>query len=292
MLLPSLAYERPATVEEAVALLAGERNARVLAGGQTLLNALKLRIVHPDLLVDVSRLEQLRRIEQEPGGALRVGAAVTYDELAASPLVRDAHPLTAAMSARLVDRQVRARGTIGGNVCLADPTSNFPPLLVALGATLRVRGPGDTRELRAEGFVHAPYMTALEPGELLTEIVLPPLGAGEGLGYESLQVGVDSWALARASAWIRCVDGVVREARVVLGCGATPVRQPAAEAALAGGAPTPERIAQAAALAGDPFDPPEDVHATRMYRTEMAKTMARRALLAAAATATEEAPHG
>lgn len=285
MLLPELEYARPESVEEAVEQLAAHRNARVLAGGQTLLNALKLRIVHPDVLVDVSRLEELRRVVREPDGTLRLGAALTYDELAGEEQLRRHHPVTAAMTSRIVDRQVRARGTLGGNVCLADPTSNFPPLLVALGARLVLRGPGGVRELPAEGFFLAPYMTALEPGELLAEVVLPPLAPGEGVGYESLQVGIDSWALARACALVR-VEGdgggrTIAAARVALGCGPVPVRQPAMEAALAGGPATPEAIAAAAALAGEQFDPPGDVHASAEYRTEMARVMARRAVLAA-----------
>lgn len=280
MLLPSLAYERPETVQEAVALLHGTRNARVLAGGQTLLNALKLRVVHPDLLVDVSRLDALREIAHEPDGALRIGAAVTYDELAASPLAQAAHPVTAAMASRLVDRQVRARGTVGGNVCLADPTSNFPPLLVALGARLRLRGPRGARDVDAEGFFLAPYMTALAPGELLEGVLLPRLAADQRVGYESLQVGTDSWALARASALVRC-NGTIVEARIALGCGPVPVRQRAMERALIGQPPTPEAIAAAAQHAGEGFEPPSDVHASAAYRTKMAVVMARRAVRAA-----------
>lgn len=281
MLLPSFEYARPESTEEAVSLLAGNRNARVLAGGQTLLNALKLRLVHPDLLVDVTAIEALRKIELEDDGTLAIGAAVIYDEIAADPLVRRHHPVTAAMSSRLVDRQVRARGTIGGNVCLADPTSNFPPLLVALGASLKVRGPGGSREVAAEGFYRGPYMTALGPGELLEAVCLPPLGAGEGVGYESLQVGTDSWALARASALIRRDGAEIAEARVALGCGPVPVRQPAMERALAGGPASAEAIAEAALLAGEDFDPVGDVHASAEYRTEMAKLMAARAVASA-----------
>lgn len=287
MLLPELEYVRPHSVEEAVERLAGHRNARVLAGGQTLLNALKLRVVHPDVLVDVSRLEALRTITREPDGTLRIGASVTYDELVADPLVREAHAVTAAMTARIVDRQVRARGTIGGNVCLADPTGNYPPLLVALGARLVLRGPAGERTVDADGFYLAPYMTAIEPGELLTHVLLPPLAPGEGVGYESLQVGIDSWALARACALVRVEAGgpggrAIAAARVALGCGPVPVRQPAMEAALIGlPAGDAEQIAAAAALAGEQFDPPGDVHASSEYRTEMARVMARRAVLAA-----------
>lgn len=280
MLLPELEYARPETPDEAVALLAGHRNARVLAGGQTLLNALKLRVVKPDLLVDVSRIAALREIRVDEHGRLDIGAAVIYDELAADPVACERHPVVTAMTSRIVDRQVRARGTIGGNVCLADPTSNFPPLLVALDATLRVRGPGGVRETPAEGFFLAPYATALAPGELLEAILLPPLADGEGLGYESLQVGTDSWALARASALVRC-DGTIAAARVVLGCGAVPVRQRAMEDALIGAEPTEAAVAAAARLAGEDFDAPTDVHASAEYRTEMARVMARRAVLAA-----------
>ncbi|ADB52289.1 FAD binding domain-containing protein [Conexibacter woesei] len=281
MLLPELEYARPATVDEAVERLAAHRNARVLAGGQTLLNALKLRIVHPDVLVDVSRLEELRQVVREQDGTLRLGAALTYDELASDELMRRHHPVTAQMTSRIVDRQVRARGTLGGNVCLADPTSNFPPLLVALGARLVVRGAAGVREVAADDFFLAPYMTAVQPGELLTEVVLPPLAPGEGVGYESLQVGIDSWALARASALVRVQDGTIAAARVVLGCGAVPARQPAMERALVGGPAERDAIAQAAKLAGEDFDPPGDVHATAEYRTAMARVMALRAVVAA-----------
>jgi len=279
MLLPSFEYERPDTIEEAVLLLSTNRNARVLAGGQTLLNALKLRIVRPDVLVDVSRIPELHAIERTADGSLAIGAATTYDEIAGSQVVRDMHPVVASMTSRIVDRQVRARGTIGGNVCLADPTSNFPPLLVALGARLRVRA-AQAREVDAEAFFFAPYMTAVREGELLETVVLPPLRADEGLGYESLQVGTDSWALARACAVVRC-NGTISEARVALGCGPVPVRQPSVEQALIGCEPTAEAIGAAAALAGDGFDPPADVHASAEFRVQMAKAMARRAVLAA-----------
>lgn len=282
MLLPSFEYARPETTDEAVSLLAATRNARVLAGGQTLLNALKLRLAHPDLLVDVTAIEALRTIELESDGSLVIGAAVIYDELATDPLVRRHHPVTAAMSSRLVDRQVRARGTIGGNVCLADPTSNFPPLLVALDAGLRVRGPAGSRELPADGFFLAPYMTALGPGELLEAVRLPPLRAGEGVGYESLQVGTDSWALARASALVRREGDTIAAARVALGCGPVPVRQRALERALVGGPASEAAIADAALLAGEDFEPAGDVHASAEYRMEMAKLMAARAVASAA----------
>lgn len=280
MLLANFRYARPSTVDEAVAALSSVDNARVLAGGQTLLNALKLRLVRTDLLVDVTRIDALRGIERAADGTIVLGAAATYDEIARSPVVLEHHPLTAAMSSRLVDRQVRARGTVGGNVCLADPTSNYPPLLVAVGARLRLRGPDGPREVHADEFFVAPYMTAVGPGELLEAVLLPPLRDGDQVAYESLQVGTDSWALARASALIRTND-VITEARIVLGCGPTPVRQPAAERALVGQTMTAATLAAAVARIGEDFDPPSDVHASTTYRTAMAKVMARRAIVAA-----------
>jgi aerobic carbon-monoxide dehydrogenase medium subunit len=279
VLLPPLEYQRADSVEHAVELLSADRNARVLAGGQTLLNALKLRIVRPDVLVDVTRIEELHAIERGADGSLAIGAACTYDELATAALVREAHPVVASMTASLVDRQVRARGTIGGNVCLADPTSNFPPLLVALGARLRIRG-AEPREVDAESFFLAPYLTDVAPGELLEAVVLPPLADDEGVGYESLQVGTDSWALARACALVRC-NGSIAAARIALGCGPVPVRQPAMEQAVVGCEPTEAAVGAAAELAGEGFDPPGDVHASAEFRTQMAKVMARRAVLAA-----------
>jgi len=280
MLLPSFEYERPDTVAEAVALLAATRNARVLAGGQTLLNALKLRVVHPDVLVDITRIDELHAIERTSDGWLSIGAAVVYDELAQDAVVRELHPVTAAMTATIVDRQVRARGTIGGNVCLADPTSNFPPLLVALGAQLRVRSSDGARDVAADEFFIAPYMTAVQPGELLEAVRFPLLEPDEGVGYESLQVGTDSWALARACARVKS-NGTIVAARVAVGCGPVPVRQPALEAALVGLPPTAEAIASVAHLAGEAFDPPSDVHAPADYRVEMGRLMARRAVLSA-----------
>jgi carbon-monoxide dehydrogenase medium subunit len=131
-------------------------------------------------------------------------------------------------------------------------------------------------------------MTVVEPGELLHSVLLPVLDADQGVGYESLQVGTDSWALARACALVRREGDTIVEARVALGCGPVPVRQPTMERALIGGPATPEAVGRAAALAGDGFDPPTDVHATSAYRTRMAMVMARRAVLAAL----KEARHG
>jgi carbon-monoxide dehydrogenase medium subunit len=179
MLLRNVDYLRPADIAEAVAALADHEGARPLAGGQSLINVLKHRAAEVELLVDVGRLEELRALDVRPDGSAEVGAAVTYEELEHSDELRGAHPKLAEVAAHTVDVQVRSRGTLGGNACYNDPSSNFPPLLVALGATMRVAGPGGEREVPAEEFFTGAYRTALGHGELLRSIVLPALGPGE-----------------------------------------------------------------------------------------------------------------
>jgi carbon-monoxide dehydrogenase medium subunit len=273
-------YVRPTSVDGAVAALSATKGASVLAGGQTLINALKHRAVAVELLVDVSRLDELRSIEIGVDGSARIGAATTYRELESSAELRALQPVIGRVAAGTVDRQVRARGTIGGNTCFADPASNFPPLLVALDAALEIRGPEGTRTVPASEFFVGMFRTAVGPGELLTSITLPP-PAGAAVGYESLQFAADAWALARAVALVRA-NGTVSDVRVVLGCVAsTPVRALATEAALIGGPASADAVAAAAELACEGIEPASDAHASSSYRREMAAVMAKRALLSA-----------
>jgi carbon-monoxide dehydrogenase medium subunit len=284
MLLAATDYVRPASVEEAIDALRSNAGARVLAGGQTLINVLKHRAASVELLVDISRLPELRSIDVRADGSATIGAATTYAELERSVPLRDAQPLICEVAAGAVDRQVRARGTIGGNACFADPTSNFPPLLVALDASMEIAGPDGRRSVPASEFFLGIWRTAVGPGELLAAITLPPL-QGAGAGYSSLQLAADSWALARAAAWVRLsagTPGKVEAVRVVLGCvAATPVRASATERLLSGAPASEAAVADAAALAGEGLEPPSDVHASGAYRREMATVMAKRALLAA-----------
>jgi carbon-monoxide dehydrogenase medium subunit len=186
----------------------------------------------------------------------------------------------ADVASTTVDRQIRNRGTIGGNVCFADPASNFPPLLVALGATMHVTGPEGDRTVAADDFFVGAYRTALGQDELLRSLSLPAL-AGAGTGYSSLLIARDSWALARAAALVRS-NGAVDDIRVVLGCVAgTPVRAAAMEEQLRGEEPTADAVGRAAEAAGEGLEPPSDVHASGSYRREMACVMAKRAVLEA-----------
>src|SRR4249919_208099 len=171
MLLREVEYARPATVEEAIALLSEHDGARALAGGQTLVNVMKARAASPDVLVDLADLSELRRIELSADGkALEIGAMVNYSELARSPEVSASRPVLAEVAVTIADRQVQNRGTVGGNVCVNDPTNHLPPLLAAIGASFTILGPGGERDVSAEDFFLGVYLTAVDEGELLTRI--------------------------------------------------------------------------------------------------------------------------
>ena len=277
MLLREVAYCRPVNVEDALAVLREHPGARPLAGGQTLINVLKLRAASVDALVDISELEELRFIRRSSDGGLEIGACVTYDELEHSEEVGEAVPILAEVATHTVDQQVRNRGTIGGNCCFNDPASNFPPLLVALGATMGVASGDGGREIPAEEFFIGHFHTAVDRGELLRSVSIPPLDRHTGVGYSSLLLGPDSWAIARAAAWVRA-DASVEEARVVLGCVAPrPLRLRALEERLRGApANAPVEPPSAAELEG--VDPVGDMHGSPEYRRELAAVMAVRAV--------------
>ena len=278
MLLESVAYTRPGSVDEALAELAANEGAAVLAGGQSLLNVLKNRVASVEALVDISRLEELRRIEVGDDGSLEIGACVTYDELDRSPDVRREHAILAEVAGHIEDQQIRNRGTIGGNCCLGDPTNNLPPLLIALGATMTIQGPSGTRLVAAEDFFFAFFSTAVGQGEILRTISVPALEAGAGVGYVSLAVGGDAKAIVRAAAYVRA-NGTIQDARVALAVvGPRPIRHAGMEERLRGAGVSPEALAAAAEAIGDDLDPVGDSHASAGYRRQMARVVARRAV--------------
>lgn len=282
MQLASVDYTRPSDLAAASAALAANPGARPLAGGQSLINVLKHRMATVDLLVDISRLEELRFIERHGDGSIEIGAGVTYDELDRSAEVRETHPTIAEVAAGTVDVQVRNRGTIGGNICFNDSASNFPPLMVALGATINITGPDGTREVPAESFFVGPYRVDLGSGELLRSVTVPAIAPGSGVGYQSIQVGGDSWAMSRAAALVTVDDGAIADARLVLGCVApVPVRLTQIEDVLRGGSTSAETVAEATASAGEGLEPPSDPHASAEYRRAMAPVVAKRAVLEA-----------
>lgn len=280
MIIPPLRYLRPTSLDQAVHWLTNLDGATVLAGGQTLLNALKLDLVAPDFLIDVHRLDELSGIEVTTDGGVRIGAATTYAAIAAHPDVRRHAPSMATMAAGLVDRQVRNRGTIGGNVCLNDPTNNFPPLLVVLGARFHVAGPEGRRSIEAADFFAGTLATALRPGEILVQVEVPPLPADSRIVHRHLQLAKDSWAVARCVVRIDLEDETVRSATIALGTViASPIRLTRVQAALAGQHFDAGLVAKASeAFDDEDFETPSDVHCTSDYRRRMAKVQLQRAL--------------
>ena len=283
MLLKSVEYVRPDSVAEAIDILRSNVGAAPLAGGQSLTNVLKQRVASVDLLVDISALAELRSITRTAEGMIEIGSCVTYDEIDHSREVRAGHDIVARVASHIEDQQIRNRGTIGGNCCLSDPTNNLPPLLVALDATMNVRSAGGARQVAAEDFFKGYFLTALDPGELLTSVTIPPLLSGVGAGYVSVAVAANSKAIVRAAVRVE-VKGVIVEARVVLArVASVPIRHQRMEDALRGASPTAESVRAAATAIGSEVDPIADSHGTSQYRREMARVVARRAVLEAIA---------
>jgi carbon-monoxide dehydrogenase medium subunit len=278
MLLREVDYARPETVEEAISLLSTHDGARALAGGQTLVNVMKARAAAPDVLVDLADLEELRGIGFSSDGVLEIGAMVTYAQLVSSSEVEVARPILGEVAATIGDVQVRNRGTIGGNVCVADPTNHLPPLLVALGATFTIHGAGGERTVPADEFFVGVYLTAVGEGELLTKVSVPA-STGAGDGFAGLTIGKHGTYIANAAATV-AEDGAVR---IALGCvDAVPVRATAMEEKLAGGDLLEESVRAAADGLGAALDPPGDVHGSSNFRRHLAEVSAVRAVLQAA----------
>lgn len=281
MLLEEVRYCRPGTLEEAIEVLRADEDARVLAGGQSLLNVMKHRIASPGTLVDLGGVSGLDYVREQDGG-IRIGAMTTYDQLDGSETLRAVHPVVAEVVGSLADQQVRNRGTIGGNLCYSDPTSNLPPLVVALGATLVVTGGDGDREVEAGDFFGGAYSPNLSAGEVLTEVRIPLPEPGTGYGYQSLRASAHGWGLVHAAAGVTLEGGTVEDCRVVLGCvSEAPVRAATMETALRGQSPDRETVREAAEGVGDEIDPLPDGHASAGYRRRMAGVMARRAVLEA-----------
>jgi carbon-monoxide dehydrogenase medium subunit len=256
MLLSRVEYARPGTVAEALELLGSNENARPLAGGQTLINVMKMRAAAPDVLVDLGDLEELRAIGRGADGSLEVGATATYADVIASPEVGEARPILAEVCSQIADVQVRNRGTVGGNVCSSDPTNHLPPLLVALRATFTVVGKDGPRLVPAEEFFLGVFFTAVSEGELLTKIAIPPKQGRDG--FASVTIGKEGTCIVNAAA---SVNG---ETRVAIGCvSATPVLVQGSD---------PETVRAAVT------DPPDDVHASADYRRHLAAVLAGRAV--------------
>ncbi len=276
-------YVKPGSVGEAVqALASGGEDAKVIAGGQSLLPLLRLRLSYPDLLVDVGALDELRGVT-DAGDELLIGARTTHYQLVHDPLVGEHCGILAEAAGTVADPAVRHRGTLGGSLAHGDPAGDLPAVAVALDATMVARGPGGERTIAASEFFLDYLTTALQPGEILTGVRVPKLGGDWGYRYEKFHRTAQAWAIVGVAALARRSNGHVAEARVGLtNMGSVPVRASAVEAAAAGAEATRDALNAAAASAADGTEPPADLHGAPDYRRHLARVLTGRALAAAA----------
>ncbi len=283
----SFGYEAPASLEEVFGLLRqhGE-DAKLLAGGHSLLPAMKLRLTQPEVLIDLGRIPGLSGIRQD-GDTLIIGALTTHTEVSASETVRNLLPGLADTASVIGDLQVRNRGTMGGSVAHADPGADLPVTLTALNASFMLTSAEGGRTVAADDFFVDFFTTALEPHEILTAIHIPLPAAPTRTSYAKLPHPASGYVVVSAAAALTLDgSGACTGARVVLGgVGGTPHRATGTETALNGQALTPEVIAAAAERAADGIDPHADSYADEEYKRHMAAVYARRAIEAAAARA-------
>lgn len=275
-------YVAPATVEEALSALAeGGDDAKVLAGGQSLLPVLRMRLNAPSLVVDLGRIESLRGVRDD-GDAIVVGAMTTHSDVFHDPLVREHATVVCEALEQLADPQVRHRGTFGGALAHADPAGDLGAPALALGATFTIAGPNGTRTVAADDFFVDLFTTAIDEGELLTEIRLPK-HTGWGGHYEKFVRVAHQWPIVAVAAAVKVDGGTISEARVGLtNMGSTPLRARSVEQALAGKPATDDAVREAAATAAEGTNPPSDLNGDADYRRHLATVLTRRAVLAAA----------
>ena len=273
-------YVRPSSVDEAVkALTAAGEDAKVLAGGQSLIPVLRLRLAAPSTLVDLGKVAELRGVRDD-GDAIVIGAMTTHDEVLHDPLVSEHAPLIAQATETVADPQVRHRGTFGGSLSHADPAGDLPAVALALGCEFVAQGPGGNRTIAAADFFDDYLTTALSADEILTAVRVPKLGAGWSTHYEKFNRVAQAWAIVGVAAAVRLDGGSIAEARIGLtNMGSTPLRAAAVESALASGASP----ADAAAHAAEGTNAGSDIHASKAYRVHLARVLVRRAREDAAA---------
>lgn len=281
-------YAAPGSVGEAVTLLAqsGEDEIKVLAGGQSLMPLLNMRLARPQLLVDVSRLEELRYI-RESGDVLAIGAMTTKREIEESALVKSRQPLLHAATVLIGHPQIRNRGTVGGSMAQADPAAEYPAVALAMGAELVAQGPGGERCIRAEDFFVTYLTTALEPAELLTEVRIPVLPAGSGWAFQEVARRHGDFAMAGAAVTLRLQAGRCADTRIVVfGVGDRAIRVAEAEQIVDGEAPDEALFERAGAKLAEVIEEPlSDIHASAEYRRDLARVLTRRSLIEAASRA-------
>ena len=271
-------YVRAATVDEAVAVLAGSNGeAKVLAGGQSLVPMLNFRVVDVPLFVDINSIEGLDRIEETDGGGLRIGALTRHSTLETSSLVKDRFPVMHEAMKHVAHLAIRNRGTIGGSLSHADPAAELPTMAVLLNATIITANASGGREISAAEFFIAPLTTSLTPDEIVVAVDLPGLPQGSGYGFEEFAQRRGDFGIAGVAAIVKMDGQIVTKARIALmGLHDIPMRAHGAEAAL-----VENGIDAAAAAARQEADPMTDLHGSAEYRRHLAEALTRRALITA-----------
>ncbi len=275
-------YVSPATVEEALSALAeaGE-DAKIIAGGQSLLPVLRMRLNVPSTVVDLGRIDSLRGVRDD-GDAIVIGAMTTHSDVFHDPLVREHALLFTKAIEQVADPQVRHRGTFGGALAHADPAGDLGAPALALDASFVIAGSGGSRTVSADDFFEDLFTTAVQDGEILTEVRIPKY-TGWGAHYEKFVRVAHQWPIVAVAAAVRVDGGSIAEARVGLtNMGSTPLRARAVEAALVGQSADDASVRAAAASAAEGTNPPSDLNGDSDYRKHLATVLTRRAVLAAA----------
>ena len=283
MIPAAFAYARPTTIDEALqAVASGGEDVKIMAGGQSLIPVMRLRLAAPETVVDLTKVAELRGV-REDGDAIVVGAMTTHSDVIADPLIKQYAPLIAEATETVADRQVRHRGTFGGALAHADPAGDLPAVALALDAEFVLAGPGGRRTVPAADFFVDYLTTALGEGELLVEIRVPKLQGTWGMHYEKFNRVAQAWSIVAVAAAVHREGGRITEARIGLtNMGPTPLRASAAEAALVGVPATREAVAAAAERAADGTSPSSDLNAQADYRQHLATVLTRRAVTVAA----------
>ena len=270
-------YEVAESVEHAIALLGEREDAKLLAGGHSLLPAMKLRLARPACVVDVGRLSELSYVRDE-GDTIAIGALTRHKDVASSSLLREHCPIVSDVAGQVGDPQVRHRGTIGGSIAHGDPASDLPSVILALDGEIVARGAGGDRVIAARDCFTGVFQTALAPDEMLVEIRVPKLGSA-GWSYIKMSRRAQDWATVAVAALVERSNGSLGKASIALtNMGATPLRASASEEALAGGS----SIEDAAALAAEGTEPSSDHAASAEFRRHLARVLTKRALEEAA----------
>ena len=277
-------FHAPERLDEAIGLLAADDEARPLAGGQTLVAMLNADLLRPRALISLHRIAALKGIERRADGSLRIGAMTTHSALALSAELRGAHRLLAEAAGRIGHEAIRNRGTIGGAVAHADPSADYPAALVALEAEIEIEGPRGKRKVPVQQFFLGFLTTALDQGELVTGIVLPPGPAKAATRFEKLARVEGDFATASVAVVLSLDTGRVTSARLALGgCGSVPIRSIEAEQSIVGQAPSDTLLKQAGELLAAAADPIDDVRGSAAYRRTIIPGLVARAIRAALA---------